>query len=47
MSGMDAMAMLENMGLKVKTIGNGKVATQSVKEGTKIQADQTVVLRLL
>lgn len=47
MSGMDAMAMLENMGLKVKTIGNGKVATQSVKEGTKIQASQTVVLRLL
>ena len=46
MSGMDAISLLENLGLKVKVIGNGKVKTQSVKSGQKIQTDQTIVLQL-
>lgn len=47
MSGMDAIALLENMELKVKTIGNGRVKEQSVKGGEKINKQQIVVLQLL
>lgn len=32
MSGMDAIAILENLGLKVKVKGNGKVKKQSIKD---------------
>jgi cell division protein FtsI (penicillin-binding protein 3) len=46
MSGMDAVSLLENMGLKVKIIGNGKVKDQSIKDGEKIQTHQTIVLQL-
>uniref|UniRef100_UPI0030D8CD3B penicillin-binding protein n=1 Tax=uncultured Planktosalinus sp. TaxID=1810935 RepID=UPI0030D8CD3B len=33
MAGMDAVSLLENLGLKVKVSGNGKVKAQSVPEG--------------
>jgi cell division protein FtsI (penicillin-binding protein 3) len=43
---MDAVTLLENMGLKVKLIGSGKVKSQSVSRGTKVKKNQTVVLQL-
>ncbi len=46
MSGMDAIALLENLGLKVKFKGNGKVQSQSVKEGEKLENITTIVLTL-
>lgn len=46
MSGMDAVSLLENLGLRVKIVGTGKVAAQSIKQGEKIQAHQTIVLQL-
>ena len=46
MSGMDAISLLENIGIKVKIIGNGKVKEQSVEKGTKIEENQTIVLKL-
>ena len=41
---MDAVALLENMGLKVKLSGSGVVIKQSVDKGIKIKKNQTVVL---
>lgn len=41
----DAMYVLENLGLKVKFTGNGKVLSQSILPGTDING-QTVVVRL-
>ncbi|RKF04751.1 cell division protein FtsI (penicillin-binding protein 3) [Tenacibaculum lutimaris] len=46
MSGMDAIALLENMGLKVKFSGIGKVTEQSVENGKKVQKGATVYLKL-
>ncbi|WP_299006060.1 penicillin-binding protein [uncultured Tenacibaculum sp.] len=46
MSGMDAIALLENMGLKVKFSGVGKVTEQSVEKGKKVQKGATVYLKL-
>lgn len=46
MSGMDAVALLENMGLKVEFTGIGKVTQQSVKNGVKIEKGATVYLKL-
>ena len=46
MCGMDAVAILENLGLKVEVKGNGKVKTQSVSEGTAINKVEKVVLQL-
>ncbi len=46
MSGMDAVALLGNMGLKVKVIGIGKVKKQSLKPGEAIYKDQTIILEL-
>ena len=43
---MDAISLLENIGIKVKIIGNGKVKEQSVEKGTKIEENQTIVLKL-
>jgi cell division protein FtsI (penicillin-binding protein 3) len=43
---MDAVALLENLGLKVQTVGFGKVAKQSVQSGEKITKQQTIVLEL-
>lgn len=41
---MDALALLENMGLKVKLSGSGIVKTQSINKGIKVKKNQTVVL---
>lgn len=46
MSGMDAVALLGNMGLKVQVIGMGKVKKQSLSPGQAIQKDQTIILEL-
>jgi cell division protein FtsI (penicillin-binding protein 3) len=47
MSGMDAVSILENLGLKVEVSGNGKVKKQSVKQGTRLGEVQKIVLELL
>jgi cell division protein FtsI (penicillin-binding protein 3) len=41
---MDALALLENMGLKVKLDGVGIVKNQSITKGVKIKQNQVVVL---
>ncbi len=41
---MDALALLENMGLKVKFQGVGIVKSQSLDKGLKIKKNQTVVI---
>ena len=46
MSGMDAVALLENMGLKVKFSGVGKVKEQSVENGKKVEKGATIYLKL-
>ncbi len=46
MPGMDAVALLENLGLKVKIIGNGKVKHQSIPVGQKIEENKTIILEL-
>lgn len=46
MSGMDAVALLGNLGVKVKVVGNGKVKKQSVQAGAAIRPDQVIILEL-
>lgn len=46
MSGMDAIALLENLGLKVKAVGVGKVKKQSLQAGGNIAKNTTIVLEL-
>jgi len=46
MSGMDAVALLENMGLKVQVIGAGKVKKQSIAPGQAVKKNQTIILEL-
>lgn len=46
MSGMDAIALLENLGLKVKSNGIGKVKKQSINPGDKLVKTTTIVLEL-
>jgi len=46
MSGMDAVALLGNMGLKVQVIGMGKVKKQSLSPGQAITKNQTIILEL-
>jgi cell division protein FtsI (penicillin-binding protein 3) len=46
MSGMDAISLLENIGLKVKISGVGKVKTQSIKKGMKLIKGATIILKL-
>ncbi len=43
---MDAVALCENMGLKVKTKGTGTVKTQSIPKGQKVKKNQTIVLEV-
>ncbi|MCK5814737.1 MAG: transpeptidase family protein [Flavobacteriaceae bacterium] len=45
-SGMDAISILENLGLKVEFYGNGNVKKQSLKSGTKIIRGTVVKLNL-
>ncbi len=47
MSGMDAVALLGNMGLKVQVLGVGKVKKQSLAPGQPIFKNQTITLELL
>ena len=46
MSAMDAIAILENMGLKVQILGSGTVSKQSVKSGQKIKIQSLITLTL-
>lgn len=46
MSGMDAISLLENMGLKVHFKGTGKVEAQSVEPGQKVVKNQQITLQL-
>ncbi len=46
MPAMDAIALLENMGLQVKVNGKGKVIKQSLKAGVKIEKHQKISLEL-
>ena len=46
MSGMDAISILENLGIKVEVKGNGKVKKQSISHGTDINEVDIIVLEL-
>ena len=46
MTAMDAIALLENMGLRVRFSGQGKVTAQSIPKNTKVARNTTVVLEL-
>ena len=46
MSGMDAISLLENIGLKVQISGVGKVQNQSIKKGDKLEKGATIILKL-
>ncbi|NNC34110.1 MAG: transpeptidase family protein [Croceitalea sp.] len=46
MSGMDAVSILENLGVEVEVKGNGKVKSQSVASGTKLKNVKKIVLQL-
>ncbi len=46
MSGMDAVSILENLGIRVELKGNGKVKKQSITQGTDISKVTKIVLEL-
>ncbi len=46
MSGMDAISILENLGLQVEVRGNGKVKKQSVSKGTRLNQVTKIILEL-
>ena len=46
MAGMDAVSLLENLGLRVKIEGNGSVKDQSIPSGETIKKGQTIILKL-
>lgn len=46
MPGMDAVALLENLGMKVKVNGAGKVKSQSVKPGEALRKNTRIILEL-
>jgi cell division protein FtsI (penicillin-binding protein 3) len=46
MIGMDAVALLENLKLKVKVIGVGKVKKQSIPAGHSLDKTKTIILEL-
>ena len=46
MAGMDAVALLENLNMKVKVIGFGKVKKQSILPGQPIIKNNTIILEL-
>lgn len=47
MNGMDAVSLLENIGLKVKVSGVGKVNYQSLKKGEQLVKGKTIELKLI
>ena len=46
MAGMDAISLLENLGLKVSFQGNGKVVEQSINAGEILIKGTTIVIKL-
>ncbi|RTY90908.1 penicillin-binding protein [Flavobacterium sp. GT3R68] len=46
MSGMDAVALLGNLNIKVKVIGVGKVKKQSIQPGESLNKNTTIILEL-
>ena len=46
MSGMDAISLLENMGLKVKFTGTGSVVNQSKRKGESFKKGEVIILKL-
>ncbi|MBC6999926.1 penicillin-binding protein [Cytophaga sp. FL35] len=46
MSGMDAISILENLGLEVEVRGNGKVKRQSVSQGADLSKTKKITLEL-
>lgn len=46
MSGMDAVALLGNLHIKVKVIGVGKVKKQSIQPGESLNKNTTIILEL-
>ena len=46
MPGMDAVALLGNLGLKVKIVGVGKVKTQSIQPGQNLDKNSVIILEL-
>ena len=46
MPAMDAITLLENMGMKVKVVGSGKVKKQSIAKGVKLKSKKTIVIEL-
>ncbi len=46
MSGMDAVALLENLKMKVKVIGIGKVKKQSLNPGERLEKNKIIILEL-
>ncbi len=46
MAGMDAVALLENMGVKVRAIGIGKVKKQSLQPGQPLVKNAVIILEL-
>ena len=46
MPGMDAAALLGNLGIKVKVIGIGKVKNQSIPAGQNLDKNATITLEL-
>jgi cell division protein FtsI (penicillin-binding protein 3) len=43
---MDAIVLLENLGLKVKVTGRGKVVRQSIDKGQRFNKNQVITLEL-
>ncbi|MCF6308020.1 MAG: transpeptidase family protein [Flavobacteriaceae bacterium] len=46
MAGMDAVSLLENLGLEVKIIGNGTVSKQSLNSDEKLEKGKQITLNL-
>ena len=46
MTGMDAVSILENLGIAVQIKGNGRVKKQSIAEGTDLSKVKSIVLEL-
>lgn len=46
MSGMDAVALLGNLGMRVKIVGSGKVKKQSIEPGKNYASNDLIILEL-
>ena len=46
MAGMDAVSLLENLGMKVQVVGNGSVTKQSIKSGESLKKGEQITLNL-